>query len=125
MVRRIIVVLLVVLIAALTAASVFAESSFSIAPPPIADAVFDAKEKEGKVRGTYLTMKGTDPAFDFKLNGYGVDFVARKAFNNVLAINWGVGVIYLDGDMGGGHTDRQYRAYYRQPRGPAVQERFC
>lgn len=102
MVRRIIVVSLVVLIASLTAVSVFAESSFSIAPPPIADAVFDAKEWNMKVRGTYLTMKGTDPAFDFKLNGYGVDVVARKAVDDGLAINGGIGVIHLDGKMGGG-----------------------
>lgn len=77
-------------------------SSFSIAAPPIATPVFDEDEAHIKVRGTYLTMKGTDPGSPFEINGYGMDFVARKAFNAVIAIDGGIGVTGLEGDIGAG-----------------------
>ena len=96
-----------VIVAILAATAVFAAdadtSSFSIAPPPIANPVFDAKEKDQKIRLTYLTMESsptTTVSSQFKLKGYGLDMVARKAFNSVLAIDGGVGVTYLDGTIG-------------------------
>lgn len=112
MVRKMGVLSFFVIAAILATTAVFADdassSSFSIAPPPIANPVFDAKEKDQKIRVTYLTMESgpttTNPASQFKLKGYGLDMVARKAFNSVLAIDGGVGVIYLDGTMGSDST---------------------
>lgn len=78
------------------------QPSFSIAPPPIANPVFDEDEAHMKVRATYLTMEGTDTANPFEINGYGIDYLARKAFNSVIAIDGGIGVTALDGDMGTG-----------------------
>lgn len=112
MVRKIVALSFFVIVAILAATAVFADdassSSFSIAPPPIANPVFDAKEKDEKIRVTYLTMESgpstTNPQNQFKLKGYGLDVVNRKAFNRVLAIDGGVGVTYLDGDMGNGST---------------------
>jgi len=111
MVRKIVVLSFFVIVAILAATAVFAAnadtSSFSIAPPPIANPVFDAKEKDQKIRVTYLTMESsptTSASSQFKLKGYGLDMVARKAFNSVLAIDGGIGVTYLDGTMGSGST---------------------
>lgn len=109
MVRKIVALSFFVVVAILATTSVFAAdadtSSFSIAPPPIANPVFDAKEKDQKIRVTYLTMESsptTTVSSQFKLKGYGLDIVARKAFNSVLAIDGGVGVTYLDGNIGSG-----------------------
>jgi hypothetical protein len=76
------------------------QSTFSVSPPPIATPVFDTKETDLKVGATYLTMKSTDPANDFKLSGYGINAVSRKAFGNMLAIDYAVGVMYMSGDIG-------------------------
>jgi hypothetical protein len=54
-----------------------------------------------KVRATYLTMESTDPVVDFKLSGFGIDFVGRKPFGNHFAMDVNIGVTYLDGDMAG------------------------
>lgn len=103
-------VLMVAVVAVLCfpAAPVFAadadQSSFSIAPPPIANPVFEANEGHMKVRGTYLTMEGTDPEFPYEITGYGTDFLARKASNSVLAFDGGMGITILDGDMGSDST---------------------
>jgi hypothetical protein len=109
MIRKIVALSFPVIVAILAATSVFAanadNSSFSIAPPPIANPVFDSKEGDMKIRGTYLTMESNPTATgtsQFKLKGYGIDIVSRKAFNSVLAIDGGIGVTYLDGNMGGG-----------------------
>jgi len=79
-----------------------AESTFSISPPPIASPVFGVKETDIKVGATYLNMKSTDPATDFDLSGYGVNFVGRSAFGSVLAIDYAVGIIYLTGEIKSG-----------------------
>jgi hypothetical protein len=81
-----------------------AESTFSISPPPIATPVFGVNERDVKVGATYLNMKSTDPGTDFDLSGYGVNFVGRSSFGDVLAIDYAVGVIYLTGDIKSGST---------------------
>jgi hypothetical protein len=88
------------------------QSTFSISPPPIATPVFGVKESDIKVGATYVNIKSTDTTTtNFKLDGYGVDFVGRSAFGKVLAIDYAVGAIYLTGDLtmstggtGGGST---------------------
>ena len=107
MVRKSVLVVVAVLLLISTASFVFAgssQSTFSISPPPIATPVFDVKETDIKVGLTYLTMKSTDPTMDFKLDGYGINFVGRSAFGNVLAIDYAIGVIYMDGDISTGGT---------------------
>ena len=92
--------ILVSLAAVSVCSAASSQSSFSVSPPPIANPVFDAKEKDTKVRATYLTMESTDPAFDFELSGYGIDAVMRTAFGNRLAMDFNFGVMYMDGDLG-------------------------
>ncbi len=92
--------ILVLLAAVSICSAASSQSSFSVSPPPIANPVFDSREKDMKIRGTYLTMESTDPAFDFELSGYGVDAVMRKAFGNRFAMDFNYGVTYLDGDLG-------------------------
>jgi hypothetical protein len=76
------------------------QSTFSISPPPIASPVFDAKETAIEVGATYLSMKSTNTTTsDFKMDGYGINFVGRSAFGSILAIDYAVGIMYLDGDM--------------------------
>jgi hypothetical protein len=104
-------VVVVSLVSSAAALPLFAadNSSFSIAPPPIANPVFGAGEGHLKVRGTYLSMESTDPTNDIEMNGYGFDFVGRTAFNNFLAIDGAIGILGLSGDMsydtGMGSTD--------------------
>lgn len=104
MIRRSIFVVVATLVLLSGAASAFAadnsQSTFSIAPPPIATPVFGVKETDIKVGAMYLSMKSTDPSVDFKLSGYGVDFVGRSAFGDVLALDYAVGVVYMKGDFG-------------------------
>src|SRR5574341_962815 len=107
MVRKSILVVVAALVLLSTASFVFAASSqstFSISPPPIATPVFDVKETDIKVGATYLTMKSTDPGMDFKLNGYGINFVGRSAFGSIVAIDYAIGVLYMDGDISTGGT---------------------
>jgi len=107
MVRKSVLVVVAVLLLISIASFVFAgssQSTFSISPPPIASPVFDVKETDVKVGLTYLTMKSTDPTMDFKLDGYGINFVGRSAFGNKLAIDYAIGVIYMDGEIATGGT---------------------
>jgi hypothetical protein len=103
MIRRSIFVVVAAVVLLSGAASAFAagssQSTFSISPPPIATPVFGVKETDLKIGAMYLGMKSTDPSIDFKLSGYGLDFVQRSAFGNVLAMDYSVGVVYLTGDI--------------------------
>jgi hypothetical protein len=101
MVRRSVLVFATALL--LSASSyVFAASSqstFSISPPPIASPVFDVKETDMKVGLTYLTMENSDPGTVFEIDGYGINFVGRTAFGSVVALDYAIGVIYMDGNV--------------------------
>jgi len=104
MTRRSVFVVVAALVLLSGAVSAFAagssQSSFSISPPPIASPVFGVKEKDFKVGAMYLNMESTDPGIDFDLSGYGVDFVGRSAYGDVVAMDFAVGVVYLKGDFG-------------------------
>jgi hypothetical protein len=102
MVRKSVLVVVAALLLLSTTPVVFAESTFSISPPPIATPVFDQKETNIKVGLTYLSMKSTDPGMDFKLSGGGVNFVGRTSFGTVIALDYAIGVMYMDGDIATG-----------------------
>lgn len=110
MARRFVPVLLGLLLVSFVApfaVHAASDSSFSIAPAPIANPVFDEKQTDMKVRATYLTMESTDPATQFDLSGYGIDITGRTAFGNKLALDFNLGIMALDGTMvvAGSSTD--------------------
>ncbi len=105
MIRRSVIACIIVFSAFFAVLAVDAEagnSSFSIAPAPLANPVFDAKQTDLKVRATYLTMEATDPSNKFDLNGFGMDATGRMAFGGNLAANFNIGVMALSGDIGVG-----------------------
>src|SRR3990172_221656 len=107
MARRLVLFIVAALMFSVMAFPVFAgssQSTFSISPPPIASPVFDVKETDMKVGLTYLTMENSDPGTVFELDGYGINFVGRSAFGSIVALDYAIGVIYMDGDISTGGT---------------------
>lgn len=87
------------IIAVFTAGAAFAQqSSFSVAPPPIASPSFEAGKGEGKFRFTYLTISGEG----MDLKGGGFDFVGRSAFSESLAGDVSVGFLFMSADFTAG-----------------------
>ena len=108
MIRRSVLFAIVTLVMAGMVSSAFAAgqfSSFSISPSPITTPVFGGYENDLKIGATYLTMKSsgtTTVGREFELDGYGITAAGRSAFSDQIAVDYAIGVIYLNGDMGAG-----------------------
>ena len=74
-----------------------ADSSFQIAPPPIAHPYFEPGKTDSKIEPIYINIAATD----FSLSGGGVNFDTRHVFTEVLALDVQGGFFALNGEMPG------------------------
>lgn len=88
-------IIVAVAMAVIASAAHAQQSSFSIAPPPIAAPTFEDGKTDGKVRFTYIDMSGNGMEF----TGGGIDGIGRKAFSNSFAGDIQGGMFVLGGDI--------------------------
>lgn len=103
------------------------QSSFQIAPPPIAHPYFEAGRSDGKFNANFINIESATA--DISLSGPGLDVVGRRAFSEFMAVDFQGGLFALSGTMPGippialipaYNTSGQFVNYYGvQPAGDA------
>lgn len=109
MIRRSFLLVVSALVMSGMVSSAFAAgfSSFAISSSPLPTPVFGGYENDLKIGATYLQMKSsgsTTAGREVKLDGYGITAAGRSAYSNQFALDYAIGVIYLNGDMGTGNV---------------------
>jgi len=84
-----------------------ADSSFQIAPPPIAHPYFEPGKTDSKIEPIYINIAATD----FSLSGGGINFDTRHVFTEVFALDVQGGLFALNGEMPGIPPITQIPAY--------------
>lgn len=74
-----------------------ADSSFQIAPPPIAHPYFEPGKTDSKIEPIYINIAATD----FSLSGGGINFDTRHVLTEMLALDVQGGFFLLNGEMPG------------------------
>jgi hypothetical protein len=92
------VALFALLAALMNPAPVFsADSNFQISPPPIAYPYFEAGRTDAKIEPMFLNIE----AQNISLSGGGVNFDARQAFSEEMAVDVQGNLLVLSGEMPG------------------------